>query len=104
MPPTLEESCGKEYPHERDAVNKLVLSTKLRIKFRQAVDSGRQSRHGRVVMLHFEKCQQIWGGSPATEQLDGGIESEDLLQPQSEPSVVSLSTQLENEPSGASAQ
>ena len=55
-------------------------------------------------MLHFEKCQQIWGGSPATEQLDGGIESKDLLEPQSEPSVVSLSTQLENEPNGESAQ
>ena len=29
LPPTPEESCGKEYPHERDAVNKLILSTKL---------------------------------------------------------------------------
>ena len=55
-------------------------------------------------MLHFEKCQQIWGGSPADEQLDGWVESEDLLEPQSELSAVSPSTQPEEEPSGASAQ
>ena len=29
-------------------------------------------------MLYFEMCQGVWGGSPATEPLDGGIESVDL--------------------------
>ena len=110
LPDTREEACAKDYPHERDAVNKLILSTKLkniRIKYRQAVDSGRRSGHGRVVMLYFEMCQQIWGGSPATEQLDGGIESEDLVEGQPElqqqpgPSPLSISTQPEEELSGA---
>ena len=62
LPGKPEEACGKDYPHERDAVNKLILSTKLkniRIKYRQAVDSGQRSGHGRVVMLYFKLCQQI---------------------------------------------
>ena len=41
------------------------------------MDSGR-SGHGRVIMIFFELCEKIWGGSPATEQLNGGIESVDL--------------------------
>lgn len=108
LPDTPEEACGKDYPHERDAVSKLILSTKLkniRIKYRQAVDSGRRSGNGRVVMLYFELCQQIWGGSPATEQLDGGMESEDLVEsqpePQQQPGPSPLTTQPEDELSGA---
>ena len=113
LPATLEEACGRDYPHECDAANKLILSTKLRnilIKFWQAVDSSRKSGHGRVVMLHFEMCRQIWEGSPASEQLDGGIESEDLLESQTEPQqqlqpvFFPLSTQPEDVLSDASAQ
>ena len=50
----------------------------IRQKYRQAVDSGRKSGHGRVVMLYFEICQSIWGASPATEQIEIGLESTDL--------------------------
>ena len=59
-------------------VTKQIVTSKLkaiRIKFRQAVDSGRKSGHGRVVMIFYELCEKVWGGSPATEQIDGGIES-----------------------------
>ena len=28
--------------------------------------------------LYFELCEQVWGGSPATEQTEGGIENADL--------------------------
>lgn len=41
---------------------------------RQAVDTGHQSGQGRVVLLFFELCEEIWGGSPATRTIDAGIE------------------------------
>ena len=68
-----EIDCGlaKNYPHMKTEV---ILATKLkaiRQKYRQAVDSGRRSGHGRVVMLYFELCE-VWGGSPATEQIESG--------------------------------
>ena len=50
----------------------------IRTKYRQAVDSGRRSGHGRVVMLYFELCERVWGGSPATEQISSGLETADL--------------------------
>lgn len=58
------------------------MSTKLkaiRAKFREAVDSGRRSGHGRVVMLYYELCERIWSGSPATEKITSGIESSDIV-------------------------
>jgi len=30
------------------------------------------------VLIYFELCEKIWGGSPATEQIEGGVESVDL--------------------------
>ena len=60
--------------HYKDELTVKILTTKLkaiRLKNRQAVDSG----HGRVVKLYFELCQEIWGGSPAMEQIPGGLES-----------------------------
>lgn len=77
-----DEAHGKDYPHEKTAITKSILATKLkniRLKFRQAVDSGR-SGHGRVVLLYYERCEKIWGGSPATNQVEGGIQSTDLLE------------------------
>lgn len=50
----------------------------IRQKFRQAVDSGRRSGHGRVVLLYFEQCELVWGGSPATETIPSGVESTDI--------------------------
>ncbi len=58
-----------------------MLTSKLkaiRIKYLQAVDSGRRSGHGRVVMIYFELFESIWGGSPPTEQLSNGFESTEL--------------------------
>ena len=65
----------------KQELTKAIVSTKLkniRLKFRQAVDSGRRSGNGRVVMLYFELCEKIWGGSPATTQTEGGLETADL--------------------------
>lgn len=47
----------------------------IRLKFRQAIDSGKRSGHGRVVLLYFEICESIWGGSPATSTILPGIET-----------------------------
>ena len=59
----------------------MVITTKLksiRAKYRGAVDTGRRSGHGRVILLFFELCGQIWGGSPATTSMSSGIESTDI--------------------------
>ena len=65
----------------------------IRLKFRQAVDSGRRSGHGRVVIIYYELCEKIWGGSPATEQIEGGVETVELISedgPTSSQSIISL--------------
>ena len=50
----------------------------IRNKYRQAVDAKKKSGFGRVVMLFFELCEEVWGGSPATIQIPCGVESLDL--------------------------
>ena len=81
LPADNGEDSFNEFPHNKEQITKQVVASKLkavRVKFRQAVDSGRRSGHGRVVLLYYELCEQVWGGSPATEQLEGGLESADL--------------------------
>ena len=71
----------KDFPHDKGVITKQVVTSKLkaaRMKFCQAIDSGRRSSHGRAVLLYFELCEQLWGGSPATEQIASGLESADL--------------------------
>lgn len=78
--PENASSIGKEYPHKQGELSKPTLTSKLktiRTKFRQAVDSGR-SGHGRVVLLYFEICEGIWGGSPATSTIPSGIETTEI--------------------------
>ena len=75
-------ALGKEYPHKPEDITKTTLSTKLkavRKKFREAVDSGKKSGHGRVVLLYYELCQEIWGGSPATNTRSSDLESSTLI-------------------------
>ena len=50
----------------------------IRSKFGAAIDSGRKSGHGRVVLLFFDICQDIRGGSPATTTIPTGIETIDI--------------------------
>lgn len=78
LPANEAQEIHKDYPHTKEELTKKILSAKLkavRRKFREAVDSGRKSGHGRVVLLYYELCEKIWGGSPATQQLETGIES-----------------------------
>ena len=80
--PDDESGVTKSFPHKKEDITKQILTSKLkaiRLKYRQAVDSGRRSGHGRVVMIYYEMCQKVWGGSPATKQIDGGIESVELI-------------------------
>ena len=52
--PEAARELNKDYPHKRNEITKHVLMTKLKaicVKFRQAVDSGRKSGHGRVVFI-----------------------------------------------------
>ena len=75
-------SVGKDFPHKKDELTKSVLTSKLkaiRSKYRQAVDNGR-SGHGRVVMIFYEHCSEIWGGSPATAAIPDGLESSENLE------------------------
>ena len=82
--PTAEDAkkLGKDFPHNKEDITKLIVTSKLksvRVKYRQAVDSGRTSGHGRVVLLYFELCKQIWGGSSATVMASSGIETTDTV-------------------------
>ena len=36
------------------------------------------NQQGRVVMIYFEFCEQVWGGSSAKEQIDAGIGMVDM--------------------------
>jgi hypothetical protein len=70
LPPSEEEraASNKDYPHKLEDITLKILTSKLKaiqMKYRQAVDSGKKSGHGRVVLCYFELCQKIWGGSPA---------------------------------------
>ena len=73
-------SNEKELPH-KDIIGKGQVTSKLKnVKrnYRRAVDAGRRSGNGRVVLLFFELCEQLWGGSPATRCIDNGVETNDL--------------------------
>ena len=62
-------------------MTKAILTSKLkniRQKYRLAVDDGRWSSHGRVVLLFFELYEQSGGGSPASTTTSSGIETTEL--------------------------
>ncbi|XP_038123785.1 uncharacterized protein LOC119771735 [Cyprinodon tularosa] len=75
------DSTDRDFPHDSTAITKAQLTAKIkniRGKYRAAVDSGRKSGFGRVVLLFFELCEEIWGGSPATRSIESGVETADL--------------------------
>ena len=66
--PDERKKIGKDYPHKPEEITKGTLTSKLksiRQKYRQAVDKGTRSGHGRVVLLYFDDCEKIWRGCPA---------------------------------------
>ena len=52
--PSSEDAAaiGKDFPQKKDELTKSVLKA-IRSKYRQAVDNGRRSGHGRVVMIFY---------------------------------------------------
>ena len=79
-----EATLNKEYTHRPEEIPKAIVTSKLKAvcqRYRKAVDLGRRSGQGRVVDLYYSLCQEIWGGSPATEQVSSGLESGDLVEP-----------------------
>ncbi|KAL2093098.1 hypothetical protein ACEWY4_010410 [Coilia grayii] len=79
-------AAGKDFPHDPSSITKIQIAAKLkavRNKYRHDVDAGRRSGHGRVVLIFFELCTEIWGGSPAMTALPSGFETGDLLDNQS---------------------
>ncbi|XP_061816542.1 uncharacterized protein [Nerophis lumbriciformis] len=81
-PSPMEASLSaKDFPHQTEDITKAHLTTKLkniRVRYRQAVDSGRKSGHGRVVLIYFDECESIWGGCPATVATGEGLDTSDL--------------------------
>ncbi|XP_032359836.1 uncharacterized protein LOC116672239 [Etheostoma spectabile] len=80
--PSAEEAkaTGKEYPHSKNEITKVQLATKIkaiRIRYRQALNSGRRNGHGRVILLFFELCRSIWGGTLATHAKYQNIKTDD---------------------------
>lgn len=96
---------SEEYPHVKQEITRAHLTTKMKAvrgKYRNAVDTGRRSGHGRVVLLYYELCEQVWGGSPATTTIQSGIETNELdscVAPSPTPSTTSSSevAELESE-------
>ena len=42
------------------------------------MDSQKRSGHGRMIYCYFKLCEKIWGGGPATDQIDTGVETAEL--------------------------
>ena len=79
LPSTLEEAKGleKDYQHIKMELTTAILTKlkNIRTKYRKAVDAGKKGGYGRVVLIFLELCEEIWGGSSATTQIQGGVES-----------------------------
>ena len=43
----------------------------IRTKYKKAVDVGRRSSGGRIVMMYYDLCSEIWEGSPSTNSIEG---------------------------------
>ncbi|XP_034055928.1 uncharacterized protein LOC117535528 isoform X2 [Gymnodraco acuticeps] len=98
--------ADKDFPHDANAITRVQLTAKLkqiRTKYRQLVNTGSRSHQGRVMLLFFELCEEVWGGSPFTcpigspatrtiSSLSSGIETGDL---EESSSGQSLSPSLE---------
>ena len=74
-------SAFKSFPHKKDEIKLQNVTIKLkaiRLKLRQAVDSGQKSGHGRVVMMYYELCEKEWGGSLCHTADNGGIQTSEF--------------------------
>ena len=83
--PSASETNIVEFPRAgtSELLTKERIAAKLkriRSGYKKAVDSGRRSGGGRVVLTFFDLCERVWGGSPAVESIDNGIDSSALAE------------------------
>ncbi|XP_077433837.1 uncharacterized protein LOC144058978 [Vanacampus margaritifer] len=74
-------STGQDFPHHANAITKAQITAKvknIRVKYKQAVQTGRRHGHGSAVLLFFELCEDIWGRSPGTCLIDAGVDTGDI--------------------------
>ena len=88
-----QSGSGKDYKHKPREITKEKVATKLkavRKKYQIAVDTGRRSAQGRVILLYFHECEAIWGGSPAKTKIKYGVESSIIEESQDSSSIESF--------------
>ena len=71
---------NEDFPHAKNIgiLNKARVNSKtknIRANYKKAIDAGRRSGGGRVIMTFFEICNEIWAGSPATSSIVGGVDT-----------------------------
>ena len=67
--------------YKKDGYNRIKSKIKeLRSGYKLAVDKGSRLGSEKLICDHFEKLQQIWGGSPSVITIDGGRVSFDVGQ------------------------
>ena len=75
-PNSPEGIISEEYPKSQslETITKDRIAAKLksiRKNYKKAVDKGKRSGGGRVVMTFYDLCQDIWAGAPATTSIEG---------------------------------
>ena len=74
------KESSEKFPTTNLTKSRILTKVKaIRLKYRKGVDSGRNSGEGCVVATFYDSCQNIWGGSPAAEMIDNGIETSNIL-------------------------
>ena len=76
---TIHNYCDvpdEEYPRSNklEDITKERISSKLkaiRKNYKKAVDCGKRSGGGRVVMTFYDLCHDIWAGAPSTNSIEG---------------------------------
>ena len=73
----------------------------IRQSFSKAVTTGSRSGSGKIVLEHFDQLVQIWGGSPATEPLTFGTNTDEVNNKDDAPNTNIINT--ENNPTSIDA-
>ena len=70
-----------DFVHRKEDITKTIIVNKLKqmkSKYRLAVNKGHWSGFGRVFFLYFDQCEELWGGSSATNSISSGIETSEI--------------------------
>ena len=98
------ESFPKMDPGNQFTKERVLSKIKtIRVKYKAALDSGRRSGGGRVVVAtFFSICSNIWAGSPSAQCIDGGLESFNVgsVEKNTEEVAESTTVQSDHEKSG----